>query len=178
MPHTILGLLPGVFGRQGPSLGPNIWEIMTNYWHNLTDSLTTLSCLLTPDGHHWLKWQMNATKLVSQQSNSFTVLFLVSLIVRTLAMTVVVVFLFQVKNIPHIMLLRLAQCSPKTDEDGFSSDFELTLIVFNIMSEKVSSTHKLYLAQFRKYISIRIHYSITGFIFRIQCIKHIWISLP
>ena len=83
---------------------------------------------------------MNATKLVSQQSNSFTVLFLVSLIVRTLAMTVVVVFLFQVKNIPHIMLLRLTQCSPKTDEDGFSSDFELALIVFNIMLEKVSST--------------------------------------
>ena len=123
---------------------------------------------------------MNATKLVSQQSNSFTVLFLVSLIVRTLAMTVVVVFLFQVKNIPHIMLLRLAQCSPKTDEDGFSSDDELCNIdcVQYDIRESIINTQTIFnLAQFRKYISVRIHYSITGSIFRIQCIKHIWISL-
>ena len=106
-------------------------------------------------------------------------LFLVSLIVRTLAMTVVVVFLFQVKNIPHIMLLRLAQCSPKTDENGFSSDYELCnidCVQYNIRESTINTQTIFNLAQFRKFISIRIHYSITGFIFRIQCIKHIWIS--
>ena len=61
------------------------------------------------------------------------------------------------------------------------SDFELTLIVSNIILEKVSSRHKLYLAQLRKYKIHRPCYSwimieITGFIFRTLCKTYLDIS--
>ena len=104
--------------------GPNIQQIMTNYWHNhwFSHSLSLASHLMVTN-----QWCQSAS-----QSNSLTD----SLIVRTLALTVVAVFLSRTSFTSCCwdwLNVLLPPPPLKTDEDGFSSEFELTLIVSNII---------------------------------------------